>query len=81
MVFNTIYDFFSYCEWPFYNALRVNNIINDTLELNEKQACKLITVDAYNQSLHFYERLNFEYLTENDKDEETRQMYFDLTSL
>ena len=55
--------------------------LNDTLELNEKQACKLITVDAYNQSLHFYERLNFEYLTENDKDEETRQMYFDLTSL
>lgn len=61
--------------------LIVNNIINDTLELNEKQACKLITVDAYNQSLIFYERLNFEYLTESDKDEETRQMYFDLTSL
>lgn len=61
--------------------LIVNNIINDTLELNEKQACKLITVDAYNQSLIFYERLNFEYLTESDKDEETRQMYLDLTSL
>lgn len=61
--------------------LIVNNIINETLELNEKQACKLITVDAYNKSLIFYERLNFEYLTESDKEEETRQMYLDLTSL
>lgn len=61
--------------------LIVNSIINDALELNEKQACKLVTVDAYSQSLTFYERLNFEYLTESDKDEETRQMYFDLTSL
>lgn len=40
--------------------LIVNNIINDALELNEKQACKLVTVDAYSQSLTFYERLNFE---------------------
>ncbi len=61
--------------------LIVNSIINDAFELNEKQACKLVTVDAYSQSLTFYERLNFEYLTESDKDEETRQMYFDLTSL
>lgn len=61
--------------------LMVNSIINDAFELNNKQACKLITVDAYSQSLLFYERLNFEYLTEKDKDEETRQMYFDLTSL
>lgn len=59
----------------------VHNIINEALELNEKQGCKLITVDAYNQSLKFYERLNFEYLTENDLYDETRQMYFDLTSL
>ena len=61
--------------------LIVNNIISDTLELNQKQGCKLITVDAYNESLAFYERLNFEYLTKNDKDDETRQMYFDLTTL
>jgi predicted GNAT family N-acyltransferase len=61
--------------------LIINNIISDTLELNQKQGCKLITVDAYSQSLNFYERLNFEYLTEKDKDDETRQMYFDLTTL
>ena len=61
--------------------LIVNNIISEALELNQKQGCKLITVDAYNESLVFYERLNFEYLTENDKEDETRQMYFDLTTL
>lgn len=61
--------------------LIVNNIIFDTLKLNQSQGCKLITVDAYNESLLFYERLNFEYLTENDKEDETRQMYFDLTTL
>lgn len=61
--------------------LIVNNIISDTLELNQKQGCKLVTVDAYNESLAFYERLHFEYLTENDVEDETRQMYFDLTTL
>ena len=61
--------------------LIVNNIISETFESNKKQGCKLITVDAYSESLQFYERLNFEYLTENDLNEETRQMYFDLTSL
>lgn len=61
--------------------LIINNIISEALELNQKQGCKLITVDAYNESLVFYERLNFEYLTENDKEDETRQMYFDLTTL
>lgn len=60
--------------------LIVNNIIVDTLELNQKQACKLITVDAYNESLAFYEKLNFEYLTEADKHSETRQMFYDLNS-
>lgn len=59
----------------------VHNIINDCLELNKKQACRLIIVDAYSQSLHFYKKLGFEYLTENDKAEETRQMFFDLTAL
>ncbi len=61
--------------------LIVNNLISETLELNQRQGCKLITVDAYRESLVFYERLNFEYLTENDKEDETRQMYFDLSTL
>lgn len=61
--------------------LIVNNIISDTLDLNDRQACKLITVDAYNESLHFYKKMNFEFLTEQDKNEDTRQMYLDLSSL
>ncbi len=61
--------------------LIVNNLISETLELNQRQGCKLITVDAYRESLVFYERLNFEYLTENDREDETRQMYFDISTL
>lgn len=59
----------------------VNNIINDSIELNAKQACKLVIVDAYNMSLQFYERLGFNFLTDKDLGDETRQMYIDLTTL
>jgi GNAT superfamily N-acetyltransferase len=46
-----------------------------------KTGCRFITVDAYRQSLPFYEKNKFKYLTEKDKDEETRLMYYDLAAL
>lgn len=58
----------------------VHNIINDALELNNKQACKLITVDAYCQSLQFYSNLGFEFLTDRDVNNDTRQMFFNLSA-
>lgn len=54
-------------------------IINNAIEINNHQACKFITVDAYKASLPFYERLDFKYLSDNDKNKDTRQMYLDLT--
>lgn len=43
--------------------------------------CQYLTVDAYAKSLTFYEKNGFEYLTDVDKGEETRLMYFDLRPL
>ncbi|MFM9908696.1 MAG: GNAT family N-acetyltransferase [Chitinophagaceae bacterium] len=48
---------------------------------NNRTGCKYITVDAYKQSLRFYENNGFEYLTEKDKDSDTRLMYFDLANI
>jgi hypothetical protein len=61
--------------------LLIEKIIYDGLQLNENQGCKLITVDAYQQSLGFYEKIGFQYLTEEDKNDDTRQMFFDLSAL
>lgn len=57
----------------------IDFIIAIALKQNEECACKLITVDAYAQSLGFYERRGFNYLTEKDAGNETRQMFLDLT--
>lgn len=46
---------------------------------NNRTGCRFITVDAYNQSLDFYFRNGFEFLTDNDQKSDTRLMYFDLS--
>ena len=45
-----------------------------------KTGCRYITVDAYNESrvIKFYLRNDFTFLTESDKDDPTRLMYYDL---
>ncbi|MCH8536010.1 MAG: GNAT family N-acetyltransferase [Flavobacteriaceae bacterium] len=58
----------------------INYIIDYALEQNEKCACKLLTVDAYKNSLAFYEKMGFEYLSPNDKVDSTRQMYLNLNN-
>jgi len=45
---------------------------------NNKTGCRYITVDAYRESLAFYEKNDFIYLTINDMGSDTRLMYFDL---
>lgn len=62
-----------------YGRIVVNWIINYAIEVNRDCACKFITVDAYSESLGFYEKMNFNYISENDIGEDTRQMYLDLT--
>jgi GNAT superfamily N-acetyltransferase len=48
---------------------------------NNRTGCRYITVDAYRESLRFYERNGFSYLTTKDVDSDTRLMYFDLIQL
>lgn len=48
---------------------------------NNRTGCQYITVDAYAQSLKFYERNGFVYFSEADSDKDTRQMYFNLLNL
>jgi predicted GNAT family N-acyltransferase len=50
---------------------------------NEQQqaGCRFLTVDAYRTALSFYEKSKFHYLTEQDIDDDTRTMYFDLKAL
>lgn len=59
-------------------------IINYTKGLftnNNKTGCKFITVDAYRNSLKFYEKMGFKYLSSKDKKSDTRLMYFNLESI
>ena len=48
---------------------------------NNRTGCRYITVDAYRDSLAFYEKNDFLYLTNSDKDSDTRLMYYDLIQL
>ena len=59
----------------------ISFILDLALTHNDSCACKFISVDAYAQSLGFYEKLGFSYFTEKDKGLDTRQMYIDLTPL
>ena len=56
------------------------NIIGRCIKMNEEQACRLITVDAYKQAVPFYQKMGFKFLIEGDKDDTTRLMFLDLTS-
>ncbi|MCD8296337.1 MAG: GNAT family N-acetyltransferase [Prevotella sp.] len=40
--------------------------------------CRFLTVDAYQDAVGFYKNAKFEFITERDKDEDTRLMYYDL---
>lgn len=48
---------------------------------SNRTGCRFITVDAYAQSLGFYEKMGFDFMTVKDEGKSTRQMYFDLLSI
>ncbi|MDR2964054.1 MAG: GNAT family N-acetyltransferase [Bacteroidales bacterium] len=50
-------------------------------ETLQTAGCRFITVDAYAEVTDFYEKNGFKFMTETDKDEETRAMYFDLKTI
>lgn len=50
----------------------------DSFITSNKTGCRFITVDAYKESLSFYEKTGFDYLTEKDVNKDTRLMFLDL---
>jgi GNAT superfamily N-acetyltransferase len=54
----------------------ISNFQND-----RRSGCKYLTVDAYRDSLSFYVKNGFKFLTEKDSSAATRLMYFDLEIL
>lgn len=65
-----------------YKGQRIGREILDFIKgsfINKnKTGCRYITVDAYRESLVFYEKNDFIYMTTNDEGSDTRLMYFDL---
>ena len=48
---------------------------------NYTTGAKILTVDAYKGSIKYYEKNGFEFLTDEDIEEQTRAMYYDLIKL
>ena len=47
----------------------------------QQSGCRFLTVDAYRTALSFYKKNKFRYLTEQDINDDTRTMYFDLKAI
>ncbi len=60
-----------------FGTLAMNAIKGKFIE-NTSTGARYLTVDAYKNSVPFYEKNGFMFLTNQDKEEDTRQMYFDL---
>jgi len=59
------------------------NMIKKLFITNNRTACRLITVDAYNNErvLKFYRRNEFQFISEKDKRKKQRSMFYDLKRL
>jgi len=59
------------------------NMVKKFFMTDNRTGCRFITVDAYNKPevIHFYQKNNFELLTDLDKTKHSRSMYFDLKRL
>ena len=53
-------------------------LIKYTFTHGNRTGCRFITVDAYRDAVGFYENCGFEFISEKDRDDATRLMYFDL---
>lgn len=61
----------------------VLNMVKRLFLTDNRTGCRFITVDAYNNlgTLNFYQRNDFKIITEKDKANRTRAMFFDLKRL
>lgn len=49
--------------------------------IDNKTGCRFITVDAYSDAIGFYQRNNFSFLNDDDKESRTRLLFFDINDL
>lgn len=56
------------------------NMVKTLFKIDNRTGCRLITVDAYNNSktLAFYEKNGFAFFSDKDEGRQTRAMFFDL---
>lgn len=59
-------------------AREIIDLIKVKLTDNNLTGCRFLTVDAHRDAIGLYEKCGFSFFTENDKEEDTRLMYFDL---
>ncbi len=45
-----------------------------------KTGCRFVTVDAYKDAVGFYRKCGFDFISEGDRNDDTRLMYYDLKS-
>lgn len=57
------------------------NFIKTFFLINNKTGCRFITVDAYREAIPFYQRNDFSFLNDDDRDKGTRVLFFDLNDL
>lgn len=62
-------------------GLLIIDFLKNLFTQDIRTGCKYLTVDAYRSATPFYEKNGFKYLSDSDKDAETRLMYFDLIQL
>lgn len=60
---------------------RIINFIKSYFIEDNKTGCRFITVDAYAAAIPFYLKNGFEPLTNNDEQDATRLLYFDLNDI
>ena len=56
----------------------INIVRSLYMEENQRSGCRFITVDANANAFHFYEKNGFSFITDKDKANKNRAMYFDL---
>ena len=59
----------------------LNNFIKTYFLIDNKTGCRFITVDALASAVPFYEKNNFIPLNDEDVNDRTRLLYFDLNDL
>ncbi len=56
----------------------ITRLIKFMFTHGNRTGCRFITVDAYQNAIGFYLKCGFDFISEKDKNEPTRSMYYDL---